>query len=142
MHVDIYSDGSRLEPAGPVGWACEVVSQGRRWYASGVITSPSLILAEAHAAHQGVDLALRVGAHELDLFLDAQVVLDLLAGRSPHLLADAALAACISQLQQWQTQRLLRLHKVKAHTGGCAGNTWVDGEARRVLQALRPQRQR
>ncbi|RRR69647.1 MAG: hypothetical protein EI684_15095 [Candidatus Viridilinea halotolerans] len=140
MHVDIYSDGSRLDPAGPVGWACEVVSQGRRWYASGLLRSASIILAEAHAAHQGVALALRVGAIDLDLFLDAQVVLDLVAGRSQHLLTDPALATCVSQLQQWHTTIPLRLHKVKAHTGGCSGNTWVDGEARRVLQVLRPRR--
>lgn len=142
MHVDIYSDGSRLDPTGPVGWACEVASQGRRWHASGVLHSPSLILAEAHAAHEGVALALRVGAVDLDLFLDAQIVIDLVAGRSQHLLTDLALATCISQLQQWHATTSLRLHKVKAHTGGCSGNTWVDGEARRVLQVLRPRMRR
>ncbi len=140
MHVDIYSDGSRLDLAGPVGWACEVVHQGRRWHESGVIASASLILAEAHGARCGVALALHHGATALDLFLDAQIVIDLIEGRHHHLLTDPALAACVAQIQAWRTSHALRLHKVKAHSGGCSGNSWVDGEARRVLNALRVRR--
>jgi len=61
MHADLYTDGSRLDLAGPVGWACEVVSSGRRWRERGVLPSTSVALAELHAVVRGVEIAVGAG---------------------------------------------------------------------------------
>lgn len=133
MHADLYTDGSRLDLAGPVGWACEVVSAGRRWRERGVLPSPSVALAELHAVVRGVELARRAGATVLDVFTDSQEVLRLVAGGGGRLLADPQIGVCLAQLQLLREGVAISWHKVQAHQPGCSGNAWVDQAARQVL---------
>lgn len=133
MHSDLYTDGSRLDLAGPVGWACEVVSAGRRWRERGVLPSPSVALAELHAVVRGVELSLGAGATVLDVFSDSQDVLRLVAGQGGRLLAEPQIAASLARLEPLRERMAISWHKVVAHRPGCSGNAWVDQAARQAL---------